>query len=267
LKGTLYQPTYTGYLFGLVFLVVGFNSFLITQKEKPKPESSQNSEISRLKSRLSAFLIIFLPLAIFAPMAIGIIDGSRPGPDYRYHLLIILLVVISVSLVLYKIFNRNNLILFIILLVVGFGTSSSLSTIQNQHNLDNDIWKFMDRVTSLKQVDAIVTYNPHANYAMPAYHSFAPSDFQADWGIGGKLFWNLKMRKYIFSKIECKGDKCLGFGYYGNVVQLAGLEHQKIVYVMSHVSEAPAKLSLDDFTITKNYRDYSAYISSYPKEN
>jgi hypothetical protein len=101
---------------------------------------------------------------------------------------------------------------------------------------------------------------------MPPYHSFAESDFQADWGIAGKYRWKTGRRVPVYSGIFCEDGKCFGNLYYGGTDLINDIDNQRLVFIMSAEKIDTTHLQIEDFVITKKYADYYEFIKLHPKQ-
>jgi hypothetical protein len=229
---------------------------------------SNIARIPRLHTRTTIqilFLLLGAILGIIFPMAIGILTGTRTGPDYRYHLLILISVELLIFFLAYNAPKLSKASLIVVSIAMIFGTASALEVRNRQHDLDLQVWDKVTRISDLQKIDAIVTYNPYTNYPMAPYHSFAESDFQADWGIGGKVYWLTRHRIPVFSNENCQNKKCLGTNYYGGVTDIQNLGRGKIIYVASLKNIEPQSISQSDFLVTDDYQTFIAFKNSHPK--
>ena len=90
------------------------------------------------------------------------------------------------SLVYLKFAYPRILTLIIIYGLVTVTFTASLEVRTRAKSLDQAIWQKIESLENYEKLDGFVTYSPYTNYPMPPYHSFAESDFQADWGIYGR---------------------------------------------------------------------------------
>jgi hypothetical protein len=267
--------SFNGYLYGtpsrnffaffiiLTILLVSFSAFLYTQRASSHPELPK---LSALHKRYTViFTILVLPF-IFFPMLIGIISGARLGPDYRYHFPVVILIIFATSFLLSNIGRYSYFCLILFIIVGCYGSASALETRYRQGLLDSQIWSQVHKLDYGNEIDAFITYNPFTNYPMPPYHSFAESDFQADWGIIGKYQWDRKIRVPVYSDIECEEAKCFGILYYGGKDLITSIENRRFVFIMSELKINPKRIQLQDFVITKKYADYADFRKLNPKQ-
>jgi hypothetical protein len=135
-------------------------------------------------------------LAAFALMLVGVITNIRGGVEPRYLYLPGQLAVIAavsaawMALALWP-SARRVFQLAACLAVLWFAglTFYNLNDIwAEQRQVDAGVWNALDKFVG-PQTRYVVTFNPRHSPLMPQYHSDAVSDFQADWGITGRLWW------------------------------------------------------------------------------
>ena len=199
-------------------------------------------------------------------MLLGIITGARLGPDYRYHFPVILLTIFVVSLILSSIRKYSYLSLILFIVVGCYSSAAALETRHRQGLLDSQIWNQVDSLEFGNDIDAFITHNPFTSYPMPPYHSFAESDFQADWGIAGKHLWETGRRVPVYSSIFCEDRKCFGNRYYGGTDLIKDIDNRRLVFIMSAEKIDTTRLQIEDFVITKKYADYDEFIKLHPKQ-
>lgn len=146
--------------------------------------------------RLLVVLGIGLLLTL-VPMLFGMTTGARPGPDLRYlyvpSQLLYVLIVAVVLVVGQAIGPRSGRTVKAVLsILVVYAVCASVFNIidvwAEQRRIDGAIWQRVDLSLS-SSTRAIVTFNPNHQYLMAPYHSNAVSDFQADWGVAGRIAW------------------------------------------------------------------------------
>lgn len=235
---------------------------LIWNKEESVTETSVK-QISSLKFLLVG--IIFW-IAIFVPMILGVISGSRTGPDYRYHLPLFIGVIATASLIYLKIDYSRKLSLMLISFFVAITFAASLEVRVRMHSLDDQIWKKVESNVNYRKLDGFVTYNPHTNYPMPPYHSFAESDFQADWGIAGKYYWLNNRRIPVYSNLVCNSTtNCTAFDYSGNEFDISNIGEKHFVYIYTNTKIDESKLNFEKIQVSSDYRLFTEFTKKYPK--
>jgi hypothetical protein len=141
---------------------------------------------------------ILLGMAAVGVMFVGVITNVRPGVEPRYLYFPGQLAIIAAAsaawlpLALFP-FGPRRFHLVVCLVVLWFASLSfySLNDIwAEQRRVDAALWTALDKFVG-PHTRYIVTFNPNHSYLMAPYHSNAVSDFQADWGIGGRLWWRL----------------------------------------------------------------------------
>jgi hypothetical protein len=223
------------------------------------------SEFRRVNLSRGVAIALLIVLSIAFPMILGILTGSRTGPDYRYHLTTSLSLFCLIFTLLYKYRKLEKIILGFLVVGLTFGSASALEASSRQRDFDIKIWDSIYSQMPSNQLTALVTFNPHNNYPMPPYHSFAESDFQADWGMAGKFAWENGSRIPIYAKMECDQFECQATDYYGTGTNLSRQKLYGVVYVLSNLAIDPDKLQVEDFRITKSYEEYVKYIEKNPK--
>jgi len=153
------------------------------------------SQQSRLKKNDYILVMMAFYLSSYIPMIIGLLNGSRSGPDLRYQYVPGFLLIMLIALILDKIAGNSQIVgkyLYALLfLAVSYISALAYHNIINvwgsQRKLDDNIWLKIDREIKTSNVDYIITYHPDHQYLMAPYNSNAISDFQADWGISGRI--------------------------------------------------------------------------------
>jgi hypothetical protein len=199
-------------------------------------------------------------------MILGIISGSRLGPDYRYHFPIFILT-ISLFLILYLYFWKDRtFVLLLISTIIITSYSFALEVRHRQQEIDAKIWNLIESKSNYESLDGFITYNPNTNYIMPPYHSFAESDFQADWGISGKYNWFNKRRVPIYYDIKCNSSfQCQTMDYSGTQSDIFNLNSKKFIYLYSQTQIDEAFINEDMFKVTSNYLEFKNFKDSNPK--
>lgn len=160
------------------------------------------------------------------PMALGVVTGSRPDPDLRYlGFPTICIVSVGVMLIHHRmsliaqhgerLFRRFSLLLIVCTVPVSLFNIIDIWGFQRK--VDAQIWEKVDKLLT-HETFAIVTFNPNHMYLMAPYHSNAVSDFQADWGVAGRILWKHPTweRKQIFRDAAFDQDALAFRDYYGD---------------------------------------------------
>ena len=209
------------------------------------------------------FLIISFGAAavLLSTPLTGAITGVRPGPDFRYHYFsycvasFMLTYLIARAPKTIRLLGTAFLSAFLL-----YGSMQSLTVRARQAELDQNLWAEIEII--MRPDDKyIVTFAPDRNYPMPAYYSFAESDFQADWGISGYLRWTSQKRFQVYAKLKCEFDTCKGSGYYGLQDALSKDAQLKTVFIYTSLRQSPDDLSISDFTVSRNYIDYLEFTN------
>jgi len=239
----------------LLFLPVFFSAFtilLLTRRFKPALLFHGKVFQINLVLMVIAFLFFF---SILTPL-VGAVTGVRLGPDFRYHYFsysvasFMFVFLSSRAPKTLRLLGTAFLSAFLF-----FGSMQSLTVRANQAELDRKLW--VDIETIMKPDDKyIVTFAPDRNYPMPAYYSFAESDFQADWAINGYLRWTSQKKLQVYAALKCEFDACNGRDYYGLQDVLGKDAQNKTVFIFTALRQSPDDLSISDFTISRNYNDY-----------
>jgi hypothetical protein len=139
---------------------------------------------------------ILLGMAALALMLVGVITNIRGGVEPRYLYLpgqLAAIAAVSAAWMTLALFPsaRRVFQLAVCLAVLWFAalTFYNLNDIwAEQRRVDAGVWHALDKVVG-PQTRFVVTFNPRHSYLMAPYHSNAVSDFQADWGVTGRLWW------------------------------------------------------------------------------
>ena len=251
----LYRPN-----INFMFLIISFGAAALLLSTRPFNQSlSFNGKDIRAKLVLPTILFLFVS-ALLAPLT-GAITGVRLGPEFRYHYFsycvasLIFVYLIARAPKTIRLLGTAFLSAFLF-----YGSMQSLTVRANQAGLDQQLWTNIE--TIMKPDDKyIVTFAPDRNYPMPAYYSFAESDFQADWGISGYLRWTSQKRFQVYAKLKCEFDTCKGSGYYGLEDLLSQDAQFKTIFIYTSLRQSPDDLSISDFTISRNYIDYLEFTN------
>ena len=251
----LYRPNislrFLFLLFGAIFILLSTRLF------------TQSLSFSRKAIRVTHSLttMLFLLFSSLITPLVGVLTGVRLGPEFRYHYFsycvasLIFVYLIARAPKTVRLFGTAFLSAFLF-----YGSMQSLTVRANQAGLDQQIWTNIE--TIMKPDDKyIVTFAPDRNYPMPAYYSFAESDFQADWGISGYLRWTSQKRFQVYAKLKCEFDTCKGSGYYGLEDLLSQDAQFKTIFIYTSLRQSPDDLSISDFTISRNYIDYLEFTN------
>ena len=253
ITSSIYRPHIdsTDVMFAAIF-VFFILTFLSQQKQR-----ADKSLVRPLASPWAWTLLpVLISASLFGPI-VGALTGVRPGPELRYHYLsaiVLALILVTVCSALKPPIRQAFVVVATIYLVIGF--TQSVGVRSNQGSIDKEVW---EKIESNFGIDTkyIVTVAPETNYPMPAYYSFAESDFQADWGIAGYLRWNSHLNIQVFSRIDCGDMTCIGIGYYGTTQDI-GLDAKKqSVFIFTTTSTAPDTLSASDFIVTNDFNTYT----------
>lgn len=194
-------------------------------------------------------LLLVASLAAFAaslvPWALGVLSGARLGPDLRYLYIpssIAVVAILSLGYCTVRLLLPRDSVL-IRVGFVGICAASVLLSVYNicvvwgsQRAVDQRIWSLIEAELSADTV-AVVTFNPNHPYLMAPYHSGAISDFQADWGVAGRLAWRQREgnRLLIFRDANRDGSTLQLRPYYSNDIECVSLAgsgmRNDIIYV------------------------------------
>jgi hypothetical protein len=213
------------------------------------------------------FLILSIAFISFSliPNMLGILSGSRPSPELRYHFLIFNIILATLIILIIKVARENLIISIFLMSYILFTFITAGFTRYQQNNLDTEVWTKISETVELEKIQFIVTHNPYANYNMPAYTSFAESDFHADWSISGYFRWNYGTKPYIFKYLECKESICFGTGYYSEDRTQFTYIDDSILFIMTKDFINEKNVTVDNFMVSKNYGDYVDFKNSNPK--
>ena len=251
----LYRPGVS-----LLFLPIFFGAVTILLLTRHITTSlTFHGKVFQINLVLVVIMFLFF-CSLLAPLA-GAVTGVRPAPDFRYHYFsycvasLMLTYLIARSPKTIRLLGTAFLSAFLL-----YGSMQSLTARARQAELDQNLWAEIE--TIMKPDDKyIVTFAPDRNYPMPAYYSFAESDFQADWGISGYLRWTSQKGFQVYAKLKCEFDTCKGSGYYGLQDTLSKDAQFKTVFIYTAIRQSPDNLSISDFTISRNYIDYLEFTN------
>ena len=221
----------------------------------------------KLNLKVSLTYVSFTLLGLFLPLAYGIVSGLRPGPELRYHLPFFMIFFTTACYLILKTKPKGQLkqsyfvVIFLLIALTGFAATNGRMT---QSAIDDKVWQ---RIQSLETspLEIVVTFNPYANYPMPPYHSFAESDFHADWGIGGYISWHSRDRVEIFKNFICEDEEiqrsCLGEYYYGGSKTYKAEVLRSAVFVYSdYVIDTPL-LDSSQIQVSDSYDEYRKFVN------
>lgn len=223
--------------------------------------------LNKLNLKVSLTYASFTLLALFLPLAYGIVSGLRPGPELRYHLPFFMIFFTIACYLLFKTKLKNQLkqsCFVVIVLLIALTSFAATNGRIAQSEVDDMVWQ---RIQSLatSPLEVIVTFNPYANYPMPPYHSLAESDFHADWGIGGYITWKSRSRVEIFKNFICEGSKskrsCVGEYYYGGSKTYKAEVLRSTIFVYSdYVIDTPL-LDSTQIQVSDSYDEYRKFVN------
>lgn len=158
------------------------------------------------------------------PWAMGVVTGSRPGPDLRYlyvpsAFLVLLLVLLLDCVMAARIRWATWAGKSAVVLVSGLAIYTTVFNINEvwslQREVDQRIWSEVGKHLE-PSTHSIVTFHPEHPYLMAPYHSNAVSDFQADWGIAGRISWENPAwpRVGVYRDAEVIDGEVVGRHYY-----------------------------------------------------
>jgi hypothetical protein len=199
-------------------------------------------------------------------MILGVIGGSRTGPDYRYHLPLFMGVILAISYLYIKFSYPKNIALIIIYCIVATSFAASLEVRIRAKSLDHQIWQKIDSLENFEKLDGFVTFSPHTNYPMPPYHSFAESDFQADWGIYGKYKWLTNRQVPVYSNLVCSENySCKAVDYSGKQFDISNFKSKNFAYIYTNLLIDEPSLNINDFNVTSDYESFYNFARLHPK--
>ena len=176
----------------------GLAALLAVRHEKPVAK--------RLAENVRAVLAgaILMGMAALALMLVGVITDIRGGVEPRYLYLpgqLAVIAAVSAAWMALALLPsaRRVFQLAACLAVLWFAglTFYNLNDIwAEQRRVDAGVWNALDKFVG-PQTRFVVTFNPRHSPLMPQYHSNAVSDFQADWGITGRLWWRFNTPRPI----------------------------------------------------------------------
>jgi hypothetical protein len=174
-----------------------------------------------------------LLLAVF-PWAMGVVTGSRPGPDLRYLyvpsaflVLLLVLVLDCVASVRFRwaTWTGKSAVVLVSALAL-YTTIFNITVVWSlQRDVDERIWSEVRKHLG-PSTHSIVTFHPQHPYLMAPYHSNAVSDFQADWGLAGRISWENPswLRVGVYRDAEVINGEVVGRHYYDSGTTCLGHE-------------------------------------------
>lgn len=216
---------------------------------------------------LSAILLA----ASIVPLIIGIVSGTRTGPDLRYLYapgIFFASLGMSLAMLICLVLPRLQ-VLFVFVLIPLVLTYFAFATVYNvvdiwgtQRSVDDRIWAEIDSVATSAPA-AIVTYNPNHAYLMAPYHSNAVSDFQADWGVAGRLAWlhpNWPRVPIFRDATRSGGDLALRPYYVDDPVCLRDLGDSggTVIYVVYDYGSRLSDLAYSPLLVTTSFEEYES---------
>jgi len=203
------------------------------------------------------------------PMALGVITGSRPGPDLRYLGFLMSCVVAGGAIIAHYlasvILRRREYFAHIVAVFALYSISVTTFNIIDvwglQREVDARIWSQVDNLLD-KETYAIVTFNPNHMYLMAPWHSNAVSDFQADWGVAGRIRWkhpNWK-RVNVFRDATMTPNTLYFREYYNETFVCAPPEvfdnQSSVIYITYDYGPEFADLLTAPLLVTTRYEEY-----------
>ena len=224
--------------------------------------------------QLWVLLVLFLSLFLtLVPLFLGMVTGARPGPDLRYLYvpsLIFYILIVAIILMVAQLLGSRSIrvmrALFCVLVVysVCATTFNVVDIWGQQRRIDNSIWAKVDPFLDAS-TQAIVTFNPNHQYLMAPYLSNAVSDFQADWGVAGRVSWLHPEweRVEVFRDAHRDPSGAIAFrGYYGDSTACYSEEagnsvmEGKIVYMTYDYGSRFADLETAPLLVTTNLAEF-----------
>lgn len=211
----------------------------------------------------------------FTPMMLGVVTGSRPAPDLRYQYAPGLFGACAVVLAGILCASLLAPVGRIALRAVAIGALAYASLVTT-HNVI-DVWGFQRAVDERiwSQVmsglgadgEYLVTFTSGTTFLMPLSYSNAISDFQANWGMAGRVGWREPGRGLrVFSDAQRlpKGALALRDFYSpSNNACLTAAEQASrgatsTLYVIYQPSSTFAGLMSDPLLVTGDYAEFAA---------
>ena len=209
--------------------------------------------------------------ASILPLIIGIVSGTRTGPDLRYLYapgIFFASLVVSLAMLICLVLPQLQS-LFVLVLIPLVLTYFAFATMYNvvdiwgeQRTVDDRIWAEIDSLTT-EPPSVIVTYNPNHAYLMAPYHSNAVSDFQADWGVAGRLAWlnpNWPRVPIFRDATRSDGDLALRPYYFDEPVCLSDLAGSAgdVIYVLYDYGPRLSDLADSPLLVTTSLQEYES---------
>lgn len=228
----------------------------------------------RALARATLVIMIALPLACL-PMLFGVVTGARPGPDLRYqyvpsqvaYALFILVLLLAGARLGHGAARVLKLTFGVVVTYTLFVTVFNIADIWGlQRAIDSRIWAQVEKSLSATTT-SVVTYNPNHPYLMAPYHSNAVSDFQADWGVAGRIAWEhpdwSRVNVYRDAQLLDDGDIALR-GYYGDVTSCEREESNiaagwdSTLYMTFDYGPSMGDLASSPLVVTSDILEYEA---------
>ncbi len=229
--------------------------------------------------------LVFGLLLSFLPMLAGIVTGARTGPDLRYLYvpsqlmyasLVVLLLAVARELGHRGITAYRILVSIAACYFIALTTYNIIDIWGSQQRVDDRIWAQVDALVT-ERTTTIITFNPNHQYLMAPYHSNAISDFQADWGVAGRISWLHPTwpRPGVFRDAQLLPSKDLALrGYYGDATscipadQLSADGPDDVLYVTYDYGPTFSDLIDSPLLVTRDFAEYQrsrdAILASTP---
>lgn len=216
----------------------------------------------------SLFALLF---ASMLPMAVGMVTGDRPVPDYRYLYVPGSIGVVIAAVLGWAALNRQRWGASAFrALAIAAAAYFTLVTVHNvvdvwglQRSIDARIWGRVDTFLA-GEVDAIVTYHPDHPYLMSPNSSGAISDFQADWGINGKRQWLADGTAWrpIFQDARLLDDGTVALLDYYNGQVTCLPDGARVLYVSLDYGQRFSGFLSDPLLVSESYSDFATFRES-----
>lgn len=271
---SIFNSEYFGYAtiapnfvtFTVALIIAGMFSFIYSRMEDLEKSG---------KSRFSKTIFLYLTISfIFAciPQLIGVITGARPGPELRYLYVPAQVAIIWIVAVVWLFFSSLGItwrrivaVLTVAILTYFAALTTYNATIvwSEQAKIDDQIWQQLDK-HSVNTQWGIVTYHPLHPYLMAPYHSNAVSDFQADWGIAGRLQWlhPERPRMQVYRDAELSHENLLTLrNYYDDnlncTITSQSSNFNKVLFMIYDYGKNFGELKNSSLLITEDFAKFS----------
>ncbi len=218
-------------------------------------EKSNQFDKKKIATMIKGLIIVLVASSI--SLLYGAISGSRPGVESRYVYIPGLLIATTIPLVIYYFIHNKRIRIIACWIIFIYFSLLNIYMINDvwglQKEVDYKIWSEIDgKITP--QVKYILTDNLTQAQLTPHYYSDAVSDFQADWGIFGRLMVEKGQKVTVVKEaIEQEDGKLKLAGYYGTDFASS---KEEVLFLVYRYGEDMGSLTEAKLYSFDNFEDY-----------